>query len=76
LQHLEVFLLLQIYNFNFYTSPFPGGSVHGGYGGNGGHGGNERFNGTTPLGLVATVLRLLSYLVRRLVSALLSKIGY
>jgi hypothetical protein len=59
--------------FNHNTSPFPGGSVYGGHGGHGGHGGyvgngvSERFNGTSPLGIVATVPRLLSYLVSCLI---------
>ncbi len=40
-----------------------GGHGSNGYGGYGGRG-QERINGTNPLGIVATVLRLLSYLVR------------
>jgi hypothetical protein len=44
-----------------------GSNVYGGYGGHGygDNSGQERINGTNPLGIVATVLRLLSYLVRR-----------
>jgi hypothetical protein len=41
-----------------------GGHGSNGYGGYGGRG-QERINGTNTLGIVATVLRLLSYLVRR-----------
>jgi hypothetical protein len=47
-----------------------GHGSYGGYGGYEGQGygdnrGQDRINGTNPLGIVATVLRLLSYLVRR-----------
>ena len=43
---------------------YDGFGANGGY--NNGHKGRERITGTTPLGIVATVLRLLSFLVRRM----------
>jgi hypothetical protein len=59
--------ILEVHCIHCVSPVAPGG--HGNYGDYGGHGygdnrGQERINGTNPLGIVATVLRLLSYLVR------------
>ena len=51
-------------NGGYNNGGYDGFGANGGY--NNGHKGRERINGTTPLGIVATVLRLLSFLVRRM----------